>query len=287
MSCTSDFVIEGDKMNYKMSEFNQNLFFEEFEISPEMFKIEGINITDSKIEFLVDKFPQSIEKDAIFYKYFGLSVTFKSFNPQEKAKALSVELKKNIGILDGVLDDVKFDGEKVRIEVSNDYVRDRISVNGSKHMIDKIVSDFFPGKSIEIAVSPSKQEMSLEDVMKVSVSQPKGKGNVKKQSIKKVTNVEKINNLEVGGSYWIAGKTFSFDYRNGKNSILSFGVFDGTAAITCKAFGTLASSFSDGIPDYCIVSGKVQEDKFTHETVLIAKSIDKWEPEMRDRKSVV
>jgi len=287
MSCTSDFVIEGDKMNYKMSEFNQNLFFEEFEISPEMFKIEGINITDSKIEFLVDKFPQSIEKDAIFYKYFGLSVTFKSFNPQEKAKALSVELKKNIGILDGVLDDVKFDGEKVRIEVSNDYVRDRISVNGSKHMIDKIVSDFFPGKSIEIAVSPSKQEMSLEDVMKVSVSQPKGKGNVKKQSIKKVTNVEKINNLEVGGSYWIAGKTFSFDYRNGKNSILSFGVFDGTAAITCKAFGTLASSFSDGIPDYCIVSGKVQEDKFTHETVLIAKSIDKWEPEMRQDNASV
>ncbi len=280
MSCTSDFVIEGDnKMNYKLAEFDQNLFFEEFGISPKAFKIEDIHITDSKIEFSVDKFPDSMDKNALFHKYFGLSVDFKSFDPQERIKELATALRKNIAILDGVLDNVKIEGEKIKIEVSNDYVYERISVNGSKHMIDQITAEFFPGKSVEISISPSKQEISLEEVIKPS---SKGKDDDKKQVVKKTSGVKKIIDLEIGKSVWISGKTFSFEYRNGKNSVLSFGIFDGTAAITCKAFGELASSFAEGLPDYCLVSGKVQEDKFTHEMVLIAKSIDKFEPEMRE-----
>lgn len=273
-------------MNYSMFDFNQNLFFEEFGISPDLFKIQGITIKDSKIEFLVDKFPNSFEKGLIFDKYFGLSVVFKSFDPQEKIEEFSKTLKENIGILNGVLDDVKIDGEKVKIAVSNDFVCERISVNGSKRMIDKMVENFFPGKTPEIVVSFSKKEISIEDIMKTSYHEIE-KNMVKGSSVKRSYNLEKIKDLEMGKRCWISGRIFSVDYREGKNSVLSFSIFDGYSAIVCKAFGELASSFSDGMPDYCIISGKVQEDKFTHEMIVMAKSIDKWEPEFRKDEAPV
>ncbi|WP_428013850.1 PolC-type DNA polymerase III [Athalassotoga sp.] len=265
-------------MNYKLSDFDQNHFFEEFGIPP--FKIEDIKITDSKIEFIVDRIPQNFSHHFLLKNYFGVQVDFKSFDPAEKLKALSEKLKSEIPLLDGVLDRVEVNGEKIRIEVSNDFVKERISVNGSRHKIDQIVYELFPDKSIEITASVQKAE-EIPLPVEVTDTSAEKKIEKKRKERSQEGSISKITDLKPGQSCWISGKAFSFDYRNGKSPVISFGIFDGTSAIECKAFGEIAADFAEGVPEFCVISGKVQEDRFTHEPVIMVKSIEKGEPKTR------
>lgn len=274
MSCTSNSDIEGGKVNYKLSDFDQSHFFEEFGIPSQSFKIESIKIVDSKIEFIVDKVPKELDENFIFKNYFGINVNFKSFNQEEKLKLLSDRLKDEIPLLDGVLDKVELNDGKIIIEVSNDFVKERMSVNGSKHKIDEIVHNLFPDKLIEITAPEIKIEASIPKI------------EIKAEKSKKNKDICRISELKDGQNCWVSGKTFSFDYRSGKRSVLSFGIFDGTSAISCKAFGELAVAFSEGVPEYVMIFGKVQADKFTHELVIMAKSIEAWEPNIRVDQSL-
>ncbi len=271
-------------MTYRIfSDFDPDTVFRTFENSSKNLKIESVRIDKSNVEFWVDKIPDSLELSKIFSKYIGLPVIFKSFNAEDKLKILKESLIQRVQLLNGVLENIDVVDNILKIEVSNDYVRERISVNGSKKAIEEMVSKFLPGKQIEITVSEMKTtyipDVPLTSSMPEEINvQQKPEKKSKQRTVAGLTG---ITDLELNKNVWVAGKVFGIDYRNGKNPILSFSIFDGRSAIACKAFRTLATKFSDTLPDYCLVSGKVQEDKFIHENVILVNSIERWEPNLR------
>jgi DNA polymerase-3 subunit alpha (Gram-positive type) len=271
-------------MNYKiLSEFDPENLFRSLGFSAPV-KIESIEIKKSSIEFLVDKVPDSSETVKTFSKYVGLPIIFRSSAADDRLEEFKKNLIDKVNILNGVLEGLKIDVEKVKIEVSNDYVRERISVNGSRRTIDELVSKFFPGKIVEITAPDVNTIHPHEEPIEFHTVDPdkvQGKNKLRHDT----GNCVRISSLESNKNVWICGQTFAFNYRDGKNAILSFSIVDDTSAIGCKAFGDLAREFSDGVPEYCIVSGKVQEDKFTHENVIFLNSIEDWEPDFRKDSS--
>ncbi len=251
-------------------------------------KMESIMIDNGSIQIFTMSHEKSEEVERLLSEYLKASVKVLPFDSNDKLSLFKDALLKRVKLLNGVLDDVKIEKNEVKIFVSNDFVKERISVNGSKHAIDELVSEFFPTMKVEIFCSKKGAEPteSFDAMIKKPndvVSTKKVKKNVIRKSVKniKISPIKSINS----GKVWIAGETFGSEYRNGKTSVLSFSIKDRSSAISCKAFGKIANDFSKGVPKYALISGKVSEDKFTHEKMIMVNSIEEWEPEFRKDNS--
>ncbi len=276
-------------MNYTIStESDLKDFSQAYGVDLPVLKISGARIESSGIELFVEEEKDFKKAEEFLSLYMGFPVVFKNPSADDRIDRLHSRLLERVSLLKGVLDSVKIEDKTVRIEVSNDFIRDRISVNGSKHAIDEVIKEVCPGMGVEISTSPvseerdSAPEISFEyqDVPAIEPRVVKKEKTPKKPKPTR-SNITPIKSLEIGMKAWITGKVFSKDFRNGKNPIFSFSLVDSDSAINCKAFGNLARELSVSIPKHCMVSGKVQEDKYTHDTVLLANSVERWEPEFR------
>ena len=250
-------------------------------------KFTSVVVKDDVIELFANKTSGSEKIEEVLSVYMKMPVKICTSNVEDKISSFKKSLLEKVKLLDGVLDDVEVDSESVKIFVSNGFVKDRISVNGSKHAIDVLVSEFFPGTSVEVFCSDKPSiGNSVEALPKSvfppvnSIHQQKKQRRIKRFPSKNVS-IFPIESIEIGNKVWIAGKVFGLDFKNGKNPILSFSVVDSTSAISCKAFRNLAIDFSKSMPKYALISGKVSEDKFTHEKVVMVNSIEEWTPKFR------
>ncbi len=238
--------------------------------------VEGIRIDGEVVEFFARNADEEIAK--WLSEYIKMPVKVRAFSIDDKLFLFKEALLKRVEFLNGVLDDVKIEGDTLKIFVSNSFVKDRISVNGSKKAIDALIKEFFPSMKVEIFCTQTVPKSA--PVIKASLDASKITAARKKKRTFKV-ELSNIASLSYGVKAWIAGETFGADFRNGKTQILSFSVKDASGAIACKAFGKLAVKFSKNLPKYALVSGKVTQDKFNQDKIVMLDSIEEWEPEFR------
>ncbi len=245
--------------------------------------IEGIRVDGEKVEIFARK--GASEKLVRFLsEYMKIPVKVRSFDSNDKLSLFKEELLKHVNFLNGVLDDVKLEGNTVKIFVSNSFVKDRISVNGSKKAIDALIEEFFPSMRVEIFCTKKiPNTPSTPAFTSVPCKEPTVRKVLKRNS--KSAPLSSVASLQFGTKVWIAGETFGADFRNGKTPMLSFSLKDSSSAIACKTFGKLAVNFFKNLPKYALISGKVTQDKFTQEKVLMVDSVEEWEPEFRKDES--
>ncbi|WP_036221838.1 PolC-type DNA polymerase III [Mesoaciditoga lauensis] len=272
-------------MKYRIltdGDFKEIPFFQEKRLP----KMESIMINNGSIEIFTAPSEKSNELERILSEYLKAPVKVHTFDFNDKVSLFKDRLINQVKLLNGVLDDVKIEGKVVKIFVSNDFVKERISVNGSKHAIDELVSEFFPSMKVEIFCSkkgslsePKPAEMMSPPPIENGETAQRSKTGRKKTH--KNVKVSLIKSLQNSGKAWIAGETFGLDFRNGKTAVLSFSLKDPSSAISCRAFGKMATDFSKAMPKYALVSGKISEDKFSHEKIMLVDSIEEWKPEFR------
>ncbi len=248
-------------------------------------KFTRVVVKDNMIEFFANKANESEKIEELLSAYMKMPVKIRTLNVDDRISSFKKSLLEKVKLLDGVLDDVEVNSKSVKIVVSNSFVKDRISVNGSKHAIEVLVSEFFPKMSVEVFCSKTSTENSMnclppEFSTTVNSNYQKNQRIAKRFPSKNISIVP-IKPLEIGNKVWIAGEVFGVDFRNGKNPILSFSLVDSTSAIPCKSFRNLATDFSKSMPKYALISGKVSEDKFTHEKIVMVNSIEEWSPKFR------
>lgn len=261
-------------------------FSKQFGFNDPQFKVNSVVVKNGMIELLVDEVKETKKIEKMLAAYVQMPVRIRTFNANDKGELFKNALLDKVKILNGVLDGVEIDGKIVKILVSNEFMKDRISINGSKRAIDLLAYKFFPEMNVEIACSssPNNKQKVLPPPMVMLNNVAKVEDKRKKQMKwkgSKAPSVLPIESLEIGDNVWVAGESFGGNFRSGKNPVFSFSIIDSTSAIRCKAFRQLAKNLSKFMPRYCMISGKVSEDKYTHEKVIMVNSVEEWEPDFR------
>ena len=268
--------------NFDLAEFSSQFGFK---ISHS--KVNEIVLKKEAAEFFVNEFEKKKEIERILSAYIQMPVKMHTFTVNNREEFFKTLLLDRVKILNGVLDEVKMDGNMVKILVSNEFIKDRISVNGSKRAIESLAKEFLPGMEVEILCSkhPKKDQRMIPSFSSTLSNTAKTEKTKKKSE--RESPISSIKSLEIGNKVWIAGETFGKSFKNGKNPIFSFSVIDSTSAIRCKAFGQLAKELVKSMPRYCMIFGKVSEDKYSHENVMMVSSVEEWKPAFRMDNSQV
>lgn len=245
-------------------------------------KVESVVVSEDGVEIFALDSKKSEEVEKILSNYLKVPVKIHSFDANDKLSLFKESLIEKVKFLEGVLDGIKVEDDVVKLFVSNAFVKERISVNGSKRAIDELVAEFFPEMKVEVFCTRKVPEtVQIPKMLSTSRREKVENHSVSHVKRKKKVKISSIKSLQDSVKNWIAGETFGVDFRNGKTPILSFSLKDASSAISCKAFGKIATDFSKSLPKYALISGKVSEDKFSHEKVFLVNSIEEWEPEFR------